>query len=70
MKWITKKIEQLSLLENNEYPTLTSNKFEKTWFGYLIIKNSSKADICLNNKNNCVNYSILLVFINLILKHY
>ena len=32
------KIEQLSLLENNEYPTLTSNKFERTSFGYLIIQ--------------------------------
>ena len=48
------KIEQLSLLENNEYPTLTSNKFEKTSFGYLIIKNNSKTDIRLNIKNNVI----------------
>ena len=56
------KIEQLSLLENNEYPTLTSNKFEKTSFGYLIIKNNSKTDIRLNIKNNCVNYELFYPF--------
>ena len=56
------KMEQLSLLEDNEYPTLTSNKFEKTSFGYLIIKNNSKKDLRMNIKNNCINYELFYPF--------
>jgi len=56
------KMDQLSLLEDNEYPTLTSNKFEKTSFGYLIIKNNSKKDLRLNIKNNCINYELFYPF--------
>ena len=41
------KIDSLST-DNNESPTLTSNKFEKTTFGYLIIKNNSNKDLRLN----------------------
>ena len=56
------KIEQLSLLEENEYPTLTSNTFEKTSFGYLIIKNNTKKDLRLNIKNECINYELFYPF--------
>ena len=56
------KIEQLSELENNEFPTLTSNKFEKTTFGYLIIKNNTQKDLRLNIKNNCLNYELFYPF--------
>ena len=57
-----KKMDQLSLLEDNEYPTLTSNKFEKTSFGYLIIKNNTKKDLRLNIKNDCINYELFYPF--------
>jgi hypothetical protein len=56
------KIEQLSSLEDNEYPTLTSNSFEKTSYGYLIIKNNTKKDCRLNIKNNCINYELFYPF--------
>ena len=56
------KMDQLSLLEDNEYPTLTSNKFEKTSFGYLIIKNNTKKDLRLNIKNDCINYELFYPF--------
>ena len=56
------KMDQLSILEDNEYPTLTANKFEKTSFGYLIIKNNSKKDLRMNIKNNCLNYELFYPF--------
>ena len=56
------KMDQLSILEDNEYPTLTANKFEKTSFGYLIIKNNSKKDLRMNIKNNCINYELFYPF--------
>ena len=56
------KIEQLSLLEDNEYPTITANTFEKTSFGYLIIKNNTKKDLRLNIRNNCINYELFYPF--------
>ena len=48
--------------ENNEPPTLTSNKFEKTTFGYLIIKNNSNKDLRLNITNKCENYELFYPF--------
>jgi hypothetical protein len=56
------KMDQLSILEDNEYPTLTANKFEKTSFGYLIIKNNSKKDLRMNIKNSCINYELFYPF--------
>ena len=55
------KIDKISE-ENNETPTLTSNTFEKTTFGYLIIKNNSKKDLRLNIKNQCQNYGLFYPF--------
>ena len=56
------KMEKLCLDEDNEYPTLTANKFEKTSFGYLIIKNNTKKELRLNIKNNCLNYELFYPF--------
>ena len=55
------KIDKLSI-ENNEPSTLTSNKFEKTTFGYLIIKNNSNNDLRLNITNHCQNYELFYPF--------
>jgi len=55
------KIHKLCM-ENNESPTLTSNKFEKTTFGYLIIKNNSNNDLRLNITNKCENYELFYPF--------
>ena len=46
----------------NLYISANKYKFEKTSFGYLIIKNNSKTDIRLNIKNNCVNYELFYPF--------
>jgi hypothetical protein len=51
-----------SSTENNEPLTLTSNKFEKTTFGYLIIKNNSNKDLRLNITNQCENYELFYPF--------
>ena len=50
------------ITENNEPSTLTSNKFEKTTFGYLIIKNNSNKDLRLNITNKCENYELFYPF--------
>ncbi len=55
------KIDKL-ITEDNEPPILTSNKFEKTTFGYLLIKNNSNNDLRLNIINQCENYELFYPF--------
>ena len=55
------KIDKLST-EDNEPPILSSNKFEKTTFGYLMIKNNSNKDLRLNITNQCENYELFYPF--------
>ena len=55
------KIDKL-ITEDNEPPIVTSNKFEKTTFGYLMIKNNSNKDLRLNIINQCENYELFYPF--------
>ena len=55
------KIDKL-ITQDNEPSIVTSNKFEKTTFGYLMIKNNSNKDLRLNIINQCENYELFYPF--------
>ena len=64
LKYLIYQMSEPEINSNNktELPTLTSNKFEFTTFGYLIIKNNLNIDIRLNITNQCENYDLLYPF--------
>ena len=64
LKYLIYQMNESKINSNyeTELPTLTSNKFESTTFGYLIIKNNLNTDIRLNIINQCENYDLFFPF--------
>ena len=64
LKHLIYQMNEPEINSNNktELPTLTSNKFESTTFGYLIIKNNLNMDIRLNIINQSENYDLFYPF--------
>jgi hypothetical protein len=55
-----KRFERCNIF--NEFDSWTSNKFENTFFGFLLIKNLSEKEIRLNVENKSKNFDIIYPF--------
>ena len=55
-----KKFERCNIF--NEFDSWTSNKFENTFFGFLLIKNLNEKEILLNVENKSKNFDIIFPF--------